>query len=597
MATIRLFKNIPWSQGGFHVLRFQSNLAQAAFFNGLTSLEFTDIDYEPRPGANLNLPISYAEAREYTYMIYEHDNASDSYYFIEDYEYLNDNPTTRFIISPDYWQTHHLGMSIAPGIVHRRHMPRWNGTQPILYPVDEGTPRSFKSAGVTNLNDGRNPDMNMNAVIICTSKKLEDSEHPDGIYYYLTWNDLDNHGRIGTPLANKYWMDLTGPDLNLYFEKWGVGLAPVVSINVIPNCTLGQNTSGDSPTFQSLYGNIVEPSDTSSGGVLFAVNNPINGVNPVYINTGIRKPTKNTSAGVAASLDYEPQAWSDNVLQYSITDNSGSSAITIPNDWAYRYSQIGITNSVFSLNPIVSFYLYYNDGGSVTGTMADGMAINVPCIPVDIPQSAWADYQFQGRNADRQIMENNISSRYLTSAVSGLTGAASGGAYGAMYAESFNNSKRSPMNAGLAGVAMGGISGIGSLVNSYIQAGTDRDNFKLNEQKIKNTPAPPIAGSNYANMRRYGNNLVKLEADEVSRNIIWNQYRYYGVIVDQSMPIPLRTRYYYDYIQTRDCTVRGEMTNVAKTYLEALFNRGVTIWHADSATIYDYQYDNVEWSG
>ena len=83
-------------------------------------------------------------------------------------------------------------------------------------------------------------------------------------------------------------------------------------------------------------------------------------------------------------------------------------------------------------------------------------------------------------------------------------------------------------------------------------------------------------------------------ADQTSRNIIWNQYRYYGVVVDEAMSIRLRTRYYYDYLQTRDATVSGPMTNDAKSYLEALLNRGVTIWHSEAGSMYNYSYDNVE---
>lgn len=598
MATIKLYKSVPWSQGGFHVLRFNDSLRQAQYFAGLDS-EVFEIDWEPRPGANLNVPISYLEAKQFNYLSYNFDNISthDRYFFIEDYEYLNDNPTTRLIVSEDIWQNNHIDMTVAPGIVHRRHMPRWNGSTPILYPVDEGTCRSYKSSVIANLQDGRDLSgkATRNAIILCTSKRLETQGHEDGIYYYLAWNDISSHSRVPTPWTNKYWMDLTGSDMNSYFEKWGVGLAPIVSIYVIPYCTIGQNPAGDAPTFQSLYGEIVEPSDTSSNGVLFAVDNPFNGSNPVSISNPITKPTKNTAIGTLADIDYEPQAWSDNCIQYAITNNAGSSVITIPNDWAYRFPYIYVTNSVFSLSPVITFY--FRESAGVVGTMADGMAINLPCVPVDIPQSQWADYVAQSQSADRQIMENNISNRYLTGTVGAITGAGSGYAYGAMYADSFNNSKRSPGKAGLAGAGMNLIAGVGSLVNAYIQSGTDRDNFKLNEQKIKNTPAPPIAGDNSSVMIQFGNNLIKMQGDSVSRNIIWNQYRYYGVIVDESMDIPLRTRRYYDYLQTRDATVIGPMTNEAKSYLEALLNRGVTIWHADSATIYDYQYDNVEWSG
>lgn len=598
MATIKLFKNVPWSQGGFHVLRFPNLQSQETYFSNLESITKT-ANYDPRPGADLNLDISLMEARQYNYLSWEDETNGPLYYFIEDYEYLNDYPTTRFIISEDIWQNNHLRMSVNPCTVHRRHMPRWNGSQPILYPVDEGTPRSMKYIEIEPFQDGRVDDghgglgrtLGRNALVICTSKKLEDEDHPDGIFYYLTWENTRLSSSVDAP-GGKAWMEFTSPKMNTFFEKWGVGLSPIVSVHIIPYCTLGVNYNSSTPSFQSLYGSIVEPADTSSNGVLFAVRAPYNGANAVEVPNPIAKPSRNTSSDVTASIDYEPQAWADNVMQYTMCDNSGSSAITIPNDWAYKYTKIAITNSVFSLNPCITMRFMYE--GNINGTMADGMAINLPCVPVDIPQSQWADYVAQAQSAERQILENNISNRYLTTTVSGLTGAFQGGAYGGMYAESFNNSKRSPMAAANAGILAGAIQGAGSLLNAYIQTGTDRDNFKLNEQKIKNTPAPPIAGSNPSVMVRYGNTLGVMTADEVSREIIWNQYRYYGVIVDKAMPVTLRSRMYYDYLQTRDATVSGAMTSDAKSYLESLLNRGVTIWHAEAGNMYNYNYDNIE---
>ena len=596
MATIRLFKDIPWSQGGFHVLRFQNNSTQAAFFNGLESLEFTDIDYEPRPGANLNLPISYGEAREYTYMIYEHDNALDSYsyFFIEDYEYLNDNPTTRFIISPDYWQTHHLGMSIAPCTVHRRHMPRWNGSEPILYPVDEGGVRSQSLNTLLNIGDYNAPTGgDVWPILLITNKELSNPDHPDGIYYYLSWGGVGT--LVRSPTANQYWTNPMSVTFNSQFEKWGVGLAPLIGAYLVPMTGYLNTSSGSGYTFPSQLGEEI----TAQEEHLFRVMRPdaIRG----SISLSVPSPSKNTASGRAASESYEPMMYGETIRQVVVTDQYGRQMMSIPKNLLYNNTiSIYYSMDIFSLTPQIR--LKWGEG--VTSEpkrfgVTNGMEVAFGCTPLDIPQSAWQDYLFQAQAADKQILENNISTRYLTTGVSALTGAASGYGYGAMYAESFNNSKRSPMKAGMAGLAMNAISGVGSLVNAYLQAGTDRDNFKLNEQKIRNTPSPPIAGNNPLGVLNSGGiRVYELIGDQPSRDIIYSQYQYYGYIVDKSMPVPLRTRYYYDYIQTRDCTVRGEMTNDAKTYLEALFNRGVTVWHAEAGlthdVMYNYSYDNVE---
>ena len=165
---------------------------------------------------------------------------------------------------------------------------------------------------------------------------------------------------------------------------------------------------------------------------------------------------------------------------------------------------------------------------------------------------------------------------------------------GGLYSESFGNPKRVPALAAGAGAAMSGISGIGSLANSYVQAGTDRDNFRLNEQMIKNKPAPPLGGSNPSSLVDEGIALRTFEGDDISKNIIWSQYKYAGVIVDQFMPITLRTRYYYDFIQTQNISISGNINNAQRSLLEAMFNQGVTVWHAETFTGFNYNYDNIE---
>ena len=116
MATITLFKNVPWSQGGFHVLRFPNLQAQETYFSNLESTTKT-ANYDPRPGADLNLDMPLMEARQYNYLSWEDETNGPLYYFIEDYEYLNDYPTTRFTISEDIWQNNHLRISGIYGAV------------------------------------------------------------------------------------------------------------------------------------------------------------------------------------------------------------------------------------------------------------------------------------------------------------------------------------------------------------------------------------------------------------------------------------------------------------------------------------------------
>lgn len=588
MATVKLFKNVPWSPGGHHVIRFPSLEAQASYFNSLTgSAVFNSVDWEPRPGADLKLSISFMDAKEYNYMSWQ-DGDSLKYFFIEDYEYLNDHPVTKLIVSDDIWQNNHLNMVINPGTVHRRHMPKWAGTAPVFYPVDEGLPRSLQVSYLTRLDDYYKiyASGGVFACVIITSKKLEDTSHPDGIFYYLTLCSLNESASIAAP-GDVEWMNPLTPAFLSQFSVFGVSPEALVGAYLIP---LSANlvTSTTPRTFRGSLGRI----ETGGGPyALFSVSEPrAYGFQNVSISIDAGA-SKNTSTTAAASYLNEPMVFSDNLQKIIITDSSGYQLLSIPVNLAVNISYYYVTAEVFSLTP--QCRIQFRVSGQEQ-SLANGLEAVIPCIPLDIPQSNWMNYQLSQQSQQWNILENSIRSNYWQTAVGAATGAGSGAAFGSLYADSFNNSRRSPARAGAAGAAMGLISGVGSLVNAKITATEQRDNLKLNEGIIKNTPAPPIGGSNWNSLYQGGVHLISTRADEETINSIFSRYHAYGYIIDRVMDIPLRTRYYFDFIETRNAVVSGPLTSDARSYLEALFNQGITIWHGETFRGFNYDLNNPE---
>lgn len=578
MATITLFKNVPWSQGGFHVLRFPSLQAQETYFSNLESTTKT-ANYDPRPGADLKLDIPLMEARQYNYLSWEDENNGPLYYFIEDYEYLNDYPTTRFTISEDIWQNNHLRINGIYGAVHRRHMPRWDGNIPLLYPVDEGNVRSKVVHEKVRIDDSLllTPFKNTFCYLIAVSKIPVIG---DGIHYYLTAG-YGTGGSVPAP-GGKTWLNPLNDEFISRLSKLGIAPSDIIGVWLVPvirNLARWSNSSLDIPGVKLANENFQLSVYTESSFFEQTVD----------VDLTPYMPVKNSAADVPASPSYEPQVFSENIVSFSVTDTMGNQLITIPNNLLWQSPKIIMEPELASLNPQIRISVTAN------GAPINGLESVAPCIPVAVPQSQWLDYIVKSQQQDKSILENNISNRYMTNAISTITGGGSGYAFGAMYADSFNNSRRSPGMAGLAGAGMNAISGIGSLVNAYIQSGTDRDNFRLNEQKIKNAASPPLAGYNIKGVFKEGINFVTTIGDNISTNLIWKQYLAHGVIIDEGgLNINLRSRRYYDYIQTRDCTVSGTMNNISKSYLESLLNRGVTIWHAEAGNMYNYNYDNIE---
>lgn len=583
MSSIKLFKGVPWGSDGLNILRFPNQAAQTAYFDSLeTYVPKEEINYDPRRGAVLTLQESLFNAREFNYLAWYDDNDNPLYFFIEDYEYLNDNPAVALQITEDVWQNTQFKIKINNSKVHRRHMPRWNGSQPILYPVDEGVPRSMAATEVLTLKY----DLNLQICLIITNKSITKGTKVDGIFYYLTAfiPNLAISPRDSAHTSG-YFIDPLHKNFMTDWADMGGSPGDIVAMFATPYMPSVYTSNGGTTVHfpNNRYMTWIQAESLPHGmwqaDPLWSFNEDISFTPPL--------PTRNTRAGIAASYQYEPQAYSDNLVRFYLTDMVGNPLIAIPNNLLYNNTQLRIDGDFFSLQPQLRIRLV--NGGSI----ANGTEAVIPFSGVDFPQSNWLDYVAQSRAADKQILENNISSRNLQTAISVVTGAGAGAAMGGLYSESFGNPKRVPALAAGAGAAMNVISGIGSLANNYIASKTERANFALNENKIRNDNSPPIGGGNWwGNVR--GIRIMQLTADETSREIINSNYHYNGVVVDQYGPVPLRTRYYYDYIQTENISISGNINNAQRLYLAELFNGGVTVWHSETFTGFNYNYDNIE---
>lgn len=586
MATIRLFNNVPWSRGGYTVLRFPNKTSQTNYFNSLNPVVLDDIDYEPRRGANLNIEdLTIMDARQYGYLSWENEDYGPLYYFIEGYEYLNDNPTIRLIISEDIWQNNHLNMVVNPSHVYRRHMPGWSGSNPILYPVDEGNARSFDT---TTLLDIKNTGIL--TFLIITNKRLDlaaDVDMADGIFYYMTATKED-----GTSINNTDGIRMINPlspSFSYYWKNFhsNLSLNSIVAIYVMPYFG-GASLSGSNVNF-SAPGSYKTTDGIKPQMALFVPNEDMFSYAKDF-NISIPKPMKGSATSIT-SYNYEPQAWSDNFSYIGITDQAGNMLITIPKNIAWNISSIRVNAEFKSMEPQLRISFNY-DGHF--GAISNGTRVVIPFTSIPVPQSNYLDYVAQSKALDKRILENSIRNNRDQVIVSTLTGAASGAAYGAMYAESFNNSRRSPITAGAAGAAMNMLGGVGSLINAELNARNQRDEFALNEQKLRNSVTPPINGSNITPVMDEGIRIIQFDADRVSREIGAMRYHTMGVIVDEVQDINLRTRYYYDFIQTKDCRISGPLNQESKDYISRLFDSGLTIFHAETFRGFRYDLNNPE---
>lgn len=567
MSKITLYEGIPWGSSPLHIIDFTNEAERESYFSNFRNkLELPNIDWDFRRSQRLNLDLTLIEADKYNYMRWEDDNGQVLYFFVHDAELLNNNKTCQFFVSEDIWMNEQFSVQFMPSKVHRRHMPRWQGSTPILYPVDEGNPRSQGFDVLRNINNG-----DYVVLVLITSKDFSLPAHSEGtFYYYSVINKNGNSVKVNDGSRSIFMLNPL--DATYLSDLSGLGVAPsdVIGWFACPYSSLfGTNWNYSKGRIAAGY----EISGSWMGG-LFEQNYPQTPQTEQFSISHSMPSKASYASQVTWTPDYEVQAFADNMTRVAITDINGSPIVNLPKDILFGGSQyITLYQEYNALQPQLRIVL--NGYGAPNGT-----SLVIPCPPVDFPQSKWQDYLIQSYSADKQILQNNIESGRAQTIVSGISQGIMAGAIA---------------GGGIGGVASAGASTVTSLINASIQERTEWSNFSLNTQKIRNTSTPPVGGNNFWTIGREGVRIIELTPDAVSRRIVASNYHYFGVIVDQSMPINLRTRKYFDFIQTQNVSIYGSFDQDKKDYLQSLFNAGVTVWHGDNLiSVGNYNYDNTE---
>lgn len=115
--------NVPWDMGYRDIVKWDRN-AQKAYFDRLDGIEFTDCTMS-KYGLPVRLPIPFAQASQYNYLIatndYDFDTPRSWYYFVQTCDYINAN-TTQLNIQLDVWQSFQHDIQLGNAYVERGHV-------------------------------------------------------------------------------------------------------------------------------------------------------------------------------------------------------------------------------------------------------------------------------------------------------------------------------------------------------------------------------------------------------------------------------------------------------------------------------------------
>lgn len=122
--------NVPWDMGYRDIVTWDKQ-AQRAYFDRLEGVEFTDCTMA-KYGLPVRLPIPFAQASQYNYLIatndYDFDTPRSWYYFIQTCDYVNAN-TTQLNIQLDVWQSFQHDITLGNAYVERGHVGVANENQ------------------------------------------------------------------------------------------------------------------------------------------------------------------------------------------------------------------------------------------------------------------------------------------------------------------------------------------------------------------------------------------------------------------------------------------------------------------------------------
>lgn len=133
------------------------------------------------------------------------------------------------------------------------------------------------------------------------------------------------------------------------------------------------------------------------------------------------------------------------------------------------------------------------------------------------------------------------------------------------------------------GNPMGVVSGLSDLIGQQMQI--------LDKKKTPDSLVGKVNGDfgKFTNYSSLYYNEIQAKAEYIE--IVDNYFTRFGYQVNTTQSATITNRVNFDYIQTVECNIQGDIPQEDIDELEAIFNNGVTIWH-NINTYGDYNVDN-----
>ena len=538
-------------------------------------------------------------------------NNGVAFYFIDSYDIINIDDTgassvamVSLNIRADPWMNSGLATkntmpSVRPCIVEQGHVDRWDsGTLPKIYPIKEGCDGWRVKESASRIKTFNEADQAGSYIDIFLVAWLNDGGTDSRQHLGIFVPGLNIKGSDNAPHQMPTVEDVLRGDLcysmdlkseNVLF----VGPAPYLTVKMTGANATGYELSileyRDSLGGEQWFGG----TGTRIGGTgssVWGVDITVTCYPLAWKQDAasyLKRPTKPTwsTGGIAYADSAEPALYMEPYRQDIVCDTQGMPQFALPD-----VERLTTATPVLYLEPAIdpggystAIELGHRLGGAEyknAGILGTRSVIDTP--NANLVSNKWLDYSLGQRALDMAYKKQSAF-------IEGSVGMASSAASGLVMGNA----------AGAAAGLIGGLIGAWGTQEKY------RLDTQYNDATIRNQPNQmAVQGDGSALIKNASYNLFvfNMRLDDTSMKEAASRFMLRGYNLNMLMSPDWMSRRYFNYIRTRGINLNQAIPERRyRDQVEAIFERGVTVWHVnrmatDSLTYesFDYSRENIE---
>lgn len=169
--------------------------------------------------------------------------------------------------------------------------------------------------------------------------------------------------------------------------------------------------------------------------------------------------------------------------------------------------------------------------------------------------------------------------------------ASAGNSFANWVANNANSLVGGIVKSAAAGFAVGGPAGAvaAGVSSAFSSALTVADKAVNQTQQVTNASGTTL----YAKFNDYVYRIYQMQTDDDTIRAVDNFFHVFGYKVNRAKIPELRSRQFWNYVKTSNCSITCPGTPADKQTIANMFNNGVTLWHVDAGiNIGDYRETN-----